>query len=41
VNTLAKIAATLPAERVAVLQERGRTCVLEATIAGFLTELAR
>jgi hypothetical protein len=40
-NTLAEVAATLPAERVAVLKERGRTRDLEATIAELLTELCR
>jgi hypothetical protein len=38
-NTLAKIAASLPAERVAVLQERGRARDLEATVAELLAEL--
>jgi tetratricopeptide (TPR) repeat protein len=38
-NTLAEVAAALPAERVAVLRERGRTCDLEATIAELLSEL--
>ena len=38
-DTLAEVAATLPAERVAVLQERGRTRDLEATAAELLAEL--
>jgi hypothetical protein len=38
-NTLAEVAATLPAERVAVLRERGRTRDLEATVAELLVEL--
>jgi hypothetical protein len=38
-NTLAEVAATLPAGRVTVLQERGRTRDLEATVAEILTEL--
>jgi DNA-binding SARP family transcriptional activator/predicted ATPase len=38
-NALAEVAATLPAERVAILQERGRTRNLEATAAELLAEL--
>jgi predicted ATPase/DNA-binding SARP family transcriptional activator len=38
-DTLAKVAATLPAERVAVLQERGQARDLEATAMELLTEL--
>jgi hypothetical protein len=38
-NTLAKLTATLPAERVAVLEERGRARDLEATVAELLSEL--
>ena len=37
-NTLAEVAAALPAERVAVLRERGRTCDLEATVTELLAE---
>jgi tetratricopeptide (TPR) repeat protein len=40
-NTLAEVAAALPAERVAVLQQRGRTRDLETTIAELLSELSR
>jgi tetratricopeptide (TPR) repeat protein len=40
-NTLAEVAATLPAERVAILKERGQTRDLEATVAELLTELRR
>jgi predicted ATPase/DNA-binding SARP family transcriptional activator len=40
-NTLAEVAATLPAERVAVLKERGQTRDLEATVADLLSELCR
>jgi DNA-binding SARP family transcriptional activator/predicted ATPase len=40
-NALAGVAATLPAERVAILQERGRTRDLEATAAEFLAELCK
>jgi hypothetical protein len=38
-DTLSEVAATLPAERVAVLQQRGRTRDLEATVSELLTEL--
>jgi hypothetical protein len=38
-DTLAEIAATLPAERVAILQESGRTRDMEATVAELLAEL--
>jgi tetratricopeptide (TPR) repeat protein len=38
-NTLAEVAATLPAERVAILQARGRTRDLEATVVELLSEL--
>jgi DNA-binding SARP family transcriptional activator/predicted ATPase len=38
-NTLTEVAAALPAERVAVLEERGRARDLEATIAELLSEL--
>ncbi|MGC9335595.1 MAG: ATP-binding protein, partial [Anaerolineae bacterium] len=37
-DTLAEVAAALPAERVAVLRERGRTCDLEATVTELLAE---
>ena len=40
-NTLSEVAAALPAERVAVLQERSRTRDLEATVAELLSELCR
>lgn len=40
-NTLNEIAATLPAERVAALQECGRARELEATSAELLAELSR
>jgi DNA-binding SARP family transcriptional activator/predicted ATPase len=40
-NTLAEVDATLPAERVAILQESGRTRDLEATVAGLLAELCQ
>jgi DNA-binding SARP family transcriptional activator/predicted ATPase len=40
-DTLAEVAAALPAERVAVLRERGRTCDLEATVAELLTEVCK
>ena len=36
-NTLAEVAATLPVERVAVLQERGRARDLDATVAELLS----
>ena len=39
-NTLAEVAATLPAERVAVLRERGRTRDLKATAAKLFAELS-
>jgi hypothetical protein len=38
-DTLAEVAAALPAERVAVLEESGRTRDLEATVAELLSEL--
>jgi hypothetical protein len=38
-NTLAEVAATLPADQVAVLQERGRARELEATVVELLSEL--
>jgi hypothetical protein len=38
-NTLAEVADTLPPERVAVLQERGRARDLAATVKELLTEL--
>lgn len=38
-DTLAEVAATLPAERVAILQERGQARDLEATVAELLAEL--
>jgi hypothetical protein len=38
-DTLAEIAATLPAERVVILQESGRTRDMEATVAELLAEL--
>ncbi|MEJ2735097.1 MAG: BTAD domain-containing putative transcriptional regulator [Anaerolineae bacterium] len=38
-DTLAEVAATLPAERVAILQERGRARDLEATVSELLAEL--
>jgi hypothetical protein len=37
--TLAEVAAALPAERVAILQKRGRAGDLEATVEELLTEL--
>jgi tetratricopeptide (TPR) repeat protein len=40
-KTLAEVAATLPAERVAVLEERGRARDLKTTAAELLAELAR
>jgi hypothetical protein len=40
-NTLAEVAATLPAERVAILKERGQTRDLEATVAELLTGLCQ
>jgi tetratricopeptide (TPR) repeat protein len=40
-NTLARVAATLPVERVGVLKERGEARDLEATVAVLLTELCR
>ena len=40
-DTLAEVAATLPAERVVVLEERGQACDLEATAAKLLTQLSR
>jgi DNA-binding SARP family transcriptional activator/predicted ATPase len=40
-DTLAEVAAALPAERVAVLKERGRTRDLEATAAELPTEVCR
>jgi predicted ATPase/DNA-binding SARP family transcriptional activator len=39
-NTLAEVAATLPAERVAAMQERGRMRDLGATVAELLSKLA-
>jgi DNA-binding SARP family transcriptional activator/predicted ATPase len=38
-DTLAEVAATLPADQVAVLQERGRARELEATVVELLSEL--
>jgi predicted ATPase/DNA-binding CsgD family transcriptional regulator len=40
-NTLSAVAATLPAERVAILKERGKNRDLEATAAELLAELCR
>jgi tetratricopeptide (TPR) repeat protein len=39
-NTLTRVAATLPAARVAILQERGRARDLEATVKELLAELS-
>jgi len=38
-NTLTEVAATLPAGRVAILQERSRARALNATVGELLTEL--